>query len=268
MMREPGLYAWRNPWWRWSVLFVCGTAVVSVLVGFIWLPSVQGDFSAQGLWASICRAAGVPDQWGDPQAASTRGVRSTDVVLSQDMARPGSSEAVGRGATLALQCTICHGARGVSETDAPNLAGQYPDVVIKQLADYRSGDRTSSIMQALAKALSDRDVRDLAAYYAYLPRPTLASADHRIAVPALVRVGDPMRNIAPCASCHGGIDHKLGAPWLEGMPAEYIQAQLSGFKSGQRKNDSSGQMRNMARTLLPAEIEAMASFYSGRGNVR
>ena len=47
-MREPGLYAWRNPWWRWSVLFVCGTAVVSVLVGFIWLPSVQGDFSAQG----------------------------------------------------------------------------------------------------------------------------------------------------------------------------------------------------------------------------
>ena len=261
-MREPGLYAWRNPWWRWSVLFVCGTAVVSVLVGFIWLPSVQGDFSAQGLWASICRAAGVPDQWGDPPATAPRGVRSTDVVLSQDMARPGSSEAVGRGATLALQCTICHGARGVSETDAPNLAGQYPDVVIKQLADYRSGDRTSSIMQALAKALSDRDVRDLAAYYAYLPRPTLASGDHRIEAPALVRVGDPMRNIAPCASCHGGVDHKLGAPWLEGMPKGYLSAQLIAFESGLRKNDSHGQMRNMVRRLTARELDEVADFYA------
>lgn len=71
-MRESGLYSWRNPWLRWSVLFVCGTTVASVLVGFIWLPSEQADFSAQGIWAGICRAAGVPDQWGDQKAASRR----------------------------------------------------------------------------------------------------------------------------------------------------------------------------------------------------
>ena len=38
--------------------------VVAMLVGFLWLPSAQADFSAQGLWASICRAAGVPASWG------------------------------------------------------------------------------------------------------------------------------------------------------------------------------------------------------------
>ena len=261
-MRESGLYSWRNPWLRWSVLFVCGTTVASVLVGFIWLPSEQADFSAQGIWAGICRAAGVPDQWGDQKAASRRSERTTDVVLSQEMARPGGSEAVGRGATLALQCSICHGARGVSGTNVPNLAGQYPDVVIKQLADYRSGDRTSSIMQALAKGLTERDVRDLAAYYAYLPKARRASGSDQTEAPALIRVGDPMRNIAPCASCHGGIDHKLGAPWLEGMPKDYLSAQLIAFESGLRKNDSLAQMRNMARQLTSREVDEVADFYA------
>lgn len=273
-MGEPGLYSWRNPWWRRSVLFVCGTAVVSVLVGFVWLPSRQGDFGAQGLWAGICRAAGVPEKWGErggnqgPAVAGGAGVRTTGVVLDQKMARTGGNEAIGRGATIALQCSICHGAKGLSGTDAPNLAGQYPEVVMKQMADYRRGDRVSSIMQALAQGLSEADVRDVASYYAYLPKVVNTAPAADPAAPALVRVGDPMRNIAPCASCHGGIDHKLGAPWLEGMPSGYLLAQLNGFKSGQRGNDSSGQMRNMARALSAGEIEAIAAFYSGRGNVR
>ena len=35
-------------------------------------------------------------------------------------------------------CTMCHGAQGMSGSDAPNLAGQYPEVVIKQLQDYKT----------------------------------------------------------------------------------------------------------------------------------
>ncbi|MDB5817795.1 MAG: cytochrome, partial [Rhizobacter sp.] len=59
-MREQGTYAWSNPWLRRSVVSLVALAVMAALVGFIWLPSVQGDFTAEGLWASICRAAGVP----------------------------------------------------------------------------------------------------------------------------------------------------------------------------------------------------------------
>ena len=64
-MREQGMYSWGNPWFRWSVVSLAALTVVSLLVGFVWLPSVHGDFSAQGLWASICRAAGVPTTWSD-----------------------------------------------------------------------------------------------------------------------------------------------------------------------------------------------------------
>ena len=44
---------------RWVVSLVVLT-VISLAIGFVWLPSVHADFTAKGLWDSICRAAGVP----------------------------------------------------------------------------------------------------------------------------------------------------------------------------------------------------------------
>jgi cytochrome c553 len=246
---------------RWVVSLVVLT-VIAFAVGFVWLPSVQADFTAQGLWDSICRAAGVPTKWVSTDEIKA-GPRTTRVVLTAEMARAGGSESIGRGATLALQkCTMCHGARGVSEANAPNLAGQYSEVVVKQLMDYKRGDRTSTAMQAFAIGLNENEIKDLAAYYASLPRLKNAPVTDMSTVPALVSVGAPMRNIAPCASCHGGIEQKLGAPWMEGMPKDYLVAQLKDFASGARSNDSHAQMRNMARSLTDKEIEEVAEFYA------
>jgi len=246
---------------RWAASLVALT-VACILVGFVWLPSVHADFTAKGLWDAICRAAGVPTTWSDGGTAKS-GPRTTEVVLTTAMTRAPGADSIGRGGTVALQqCTMCHGARGVSAAGAPNLAGQYAEVVIKQLMDYRSGDRPSAAMQSLSKALTDRDIRDLAAYYASLPRPRNTPVTDMSTVPALVKVGDPMRNIAPCASCHGGIEQRLGTPWLEGMPKEYLVEQLAAFASGARRNDSHAQMRNMARLLTAKEIEEVSGFYA------
>jgi cytochrome c553 len=259
--RDDDAVSWRNPWVRRSVVWLVVLTVLSILVGFVWLPSVHGDFRADGLWASICRAAGVPASWSG-SADVKAGSPATDVVLERSMARAGASDAVGRGATLALNCTMCHGAKGMSESDAPNLAGQYPEVVIKQLRDYQSGRRRSSIMEGLAKGMSPRDFDDLGAYYASLPKARTAATTYGEALPALVRVGDPLRNIAPCIACHGGVDQKLGAPWIEGMPKDYLVAQLAAFKSGERRNDSEAQMRNMVRAMTAKEIDEVAAFYA------
>jgi len=189
-------------------------------------------------------------------------------VLDRSMGKEGSRQAVGRGATLALNCTMCHGAQGMSTSDAPNLSGQYPEVVIKQLMDYRSGKRGSPIMQALAQGLADTDIADLAAYYASLPKARTAPTTYDEELPALVRVGAPLRNIAPCISCHGGIDQKFGAPWLEGMPKGYLAQQLKAFRSGQRGNDPEAQMRNVVRTMTDAEIEDVSAFYARKAGPR
>ncbi|MBA2960815.1 MULTISPECIES: c-type cytochrome [Ramlibacter] len=266
-MHEAGPSSWRNPWIRWSVVSLVTLTVLSVLVGFVWLPSVHGDFTAQGLWASICRAAGVPSTWGGTSPAGAANVpQATNVVLERSMVRAAGSTAVGRGATLALNCTMCHGAQGMSGSSAPNLAGQYPEVVIKQLEDYKAGKRASPIMEALAKNLSERDIADLAAYYAYLPKARTAPTTYDESLPALVRVGAPLRNIAPCISCHGGVDQKLGAPWIEGMPKDYLVAQLLAFRKGERRNDSQAQMRNVVRAMTDAEIDEVSAFYARKAS--
>lgn len=156
----------------------------------------------------------------------------------------------------------------MSVSDSPNLAGQYPEVIVKQLHDYRAGKRLSSIMQALSANLSDGDIDDLAAYYAYLPKARTAPTTYDETLPALVRVGAPLRNIAPCIACHGQVDQKFGAPWLEGMPRTYLAAQLSAFASGERHNDAEGQMRAMARSMTPGEIAEVAGFYAGKAPAR
>ena len=117
-------------------------------------------------------------------------------------------------------------------------------------------------MEGLAKAMSARDVDDIGAYYASLPKARTAPTTYGEPLPRLVRVGDPLRNIAPCISCHGGVDQKFGTPWLEGMPLSYLVAQLEAFASGARRNDSQAQMRNMARAMTPREIQEVAAFYA------
>jgi len=260
------MYSWSNLWFRWSVASLVVLTLLSILIGFVVLPSVHGDFSAQGLWASICRAAGVPATWSDGSASPKELPQATNVVLERSMARDGSSDAVGRGATLALNCTMCHGAQGISGSDAPNLSGQYPEVVMKQLQDYKAGKRDSPIMVALSKSLSERDITDLAAYYAYLPKARTAPTTYDESLPALVRVGAPLRNVAPCISCHGGVDQKLGAPWIEGMPKGYLVAQLRAFRSGARRNDSEAQMRNVVRLMTDAEIDEVSNFYARKAS--
>ncbi len=263
-MSTEKLYSLRNPWFAWSVGGVVVVALASILIGFVWLPSMHKDVSADGLWAMICRAAGVSTSWyrGPPVQASRP---STDVVLTPDFLRHADAVEIGRGATLAMQCTMCHGARGMSEASSPNLAGQYPEVIYKQLRDYQSGQRQSVVMEALAKGLKDEDMRDLAAYYAFLPRATRPSdIGGSEAVPALVKVGDPLRNIAPCAACHGGMDRKTGSPWLEGSPELYVLTQLHDFAKGARHNDINGQMRNVARQMTTDEMAAVAAYYASR----
>jgi cytochrome c553 len=261
-MKPENAFSWSNAGFRWSVIALLMLTLASLLVGFVWLPSVHKDFSAQGLWAAICRAAGVPDRWGSPQAERAQPVVASNVVLDRGMTRVADPSAVGRGATLALNCTMCHGAQGMSASNSPNLAGQYPEVVIKQLQDYRAGKRAHALMQGIAQQLTPQNINDLAAYYASLPKARTAPTFYDEQSPALVRVGAPLRNIAPCISCHGGVDQKIGAPWIEGMPRDYLVAQLRAFRSGERRNDPQQQMRAVARSMTEQEIDEVAAFYA------
>jgi cytochrome c553 len=257
------IFSWRNPWFTSSVGITAGLLVATALGGFILLPYLQPNLEFASVWDAICSAAGIvkPSPTGN---AIQPDYKISKVALTSAMFANPSPEAIGRGATLAQQCAICHGPTGVSRADSPNLSGQYADAIYKQLADFKTGARVNAVMTPFAQPLSDDDMRDIAVYYAYLPRLPGYHPPQTAQPPRVVIYGAPMRGIAPCGSCHGTLDNKAGSPWLEGQAAAYIKAQLEAFASGARKNDSGGLMRNVARRMTPQEIEDAAQYYSSK----
>jgi cytochrome c553 len=225
------------------------------------LPSAQRDAQFRGIWNSICSAAGVPRKWLAAEPLDPAWKVST-VEVTPHLLADANQLSIGRGATLALRCTMCHGERGMSQANSPNLAGQYAIVIYKQLRDFATGARQNAVMSPMVRSLTDQDMRDLSAYYAYLPRPAPTAQSDSALAPQIVVHGSPLRNIPACASCHGGIDTKVGSPWLDGLPAAYSKAQLQAFADGTRHNDITGQMRNIARNMTPEEIAAAADWYA------
>ncbi|MEP4892380.1 MAG: cytochrome c [Aliiglaciecola sp.] len=76
---------------------------------------------------------------------------------------------ISMGKTKSMICASCHGSAGISQSPIwPNLAGQKSGYLEKQLIAFRDGSRKEPTMSAMAKPLSDSDIKALAAYYASL----------------------------------------------------------------------------------------------------
>ena len=262
-MNEQPLLSLRNPWFSASVGVTVAIAVLAAFAGLIWLPLAQPDLKLSGIWDAICSAAGVPRV--SKQSDSIQpDFKTSNVVMTSEMLTRHDQVSIGRGATLAQRCAICHGPQGVSDANSPNLAGQFAAVTYKELVDFKTGARVNVVMSPFVANLSNQDMLDVAAYYAYLPRVPSHKRDPAMAAPAIVTIGAPMRNIAPCGSCHGDIDNKAGSPWLGGQSAVYIKAQLQAFAAGTRRNDISQQMRNIARQMTAEEIDQVARYYEAQ----
>jgi cytochrome c553 len=262
-MSEQPLFSFRNTWFSASVGITAGIAVLATVAGLIVLPLAQPDLKLSGIWDAICSAAGVPRVTSAGNAIQPD-FKTSNVVMTSEMLTKPNQVSIGRGATLAQRCAICHGPQGVSDANSPNLAGQFAAVTYKELNDFKTGARVNVVMSPFAAAMSNQDMLDVAAYYAYLPRVPSNSLDPKIAAPLIVVTGAPLRNIPPCGSCHGDVDNKAGSPWLGGQSAVYIKAQLQAFASGSRHNDISQQMRNIARQMSAGEIDEVARYYEAQ----
>lgn len=75
-----------------------------------------------------------------------------------------------RGQTKASMCAGCHQIAGWRNAypayRAPKLGGQHPEYLVSALKAYKAKERWHPTMQSIAATLTDRDMADLAAYYA------------------------------------------------------------------------------------------------------
>ena len=240
-----------------------------VLLGVLIIPVVQGRSDGIDAYTAICRALGILP--GSPARQQVID-RTPPTPVSQVVWTPGVLQILAdakpeRGrAKVQEVCIACHGEQGVSVSpEYPNLAGQSGAAIYKQLSDYRTGSRTNQLMTDIAKALDEATLADVAAYYAAQPKRnpdprTLAESPP--AIVRLVELGDPSRNIPPCAACHRpGSGGPIETPILSEQGEEYLASQLKMYASGERRNDVYGRMRTIAAKLTPAEINGLAAYY-------
>jgi cytochrome c553 len=64
-------------------------------------------------------------------------------------------------------CAACHGPEGNKPVTpgTPRLAGQQYDYLVQALTEYRKGTRDNAVMSAMAKPLTEKEIRDLAEYF-------------------------------------------------------------------------------------------------------
>ena len=120
-------------------------------------------------------------------------------------------------------------------------------------------------MSPYAAALSDTDIRNVAAYFAtqaYKP----ASAKGKATVEhgqKIWRAGIAEHGVPACAACHGpsGAGIPIQYPRLAGQWGEYNEAELTAFKTGTRKNNAA--MMTIASRLSDDDIKAVADYAAG-----
>jgi cytochrome c553 len=78
----------------------------------------------------------------------------------------GAKVEAGRKVSDAVLCPMCHLGGFVGQNDIPRAAGQWPQYVKKQLADFKARRRTNDAgnMTSVAGTLSDADIENLSQY--------------------------------------------------------------------------------------------------------
>jgi cytochrome c553 len=238
-------------------------------------------------------AANAPAQPASAAAAAPASVAApagaTVQPLAADAAAPVAALADDKPATWgdakagqakAGTCAACHGADGnSSDKQYPKLAGQHERVIWKQLKAFKSGDRENPIMQPMAAALSEQDMRDLGAYFAS-QKGTAGVADEAPIANGpyagkkywevgerLWRAGNAKAGVPACLACHGPTGRGNPGPAypsIGGQHAGYTAARLNYFRAGSDKaKTTSGTMVDISKRLSDEEIQALATYAEG-----
>jgi cytochrome c553 len=172
-----------------------------------------------------------------------------------------------RGRFLYINCVSCHGPEGWGQPDGtyPQIAGQLAGVIIKQLEDIRSGNRSNPIMRAFTSPRvlgGAQEIADVAGYVASLPMAPLNGQGRSELIPE-------GRGIYAdnCGECHGekgeGDPTDL-IPLLQGQHYRYLKRQFDHIRTGLRRNAD----RKMSKQIKEFTQEQEAAVLSYTASLR
>lgn len=168
-----------------------------------------------------------------------------------------------KGAEAYKVCRGCHkrDGSGLVNGDYPQLAGQLPSVLIKQMADMRAGRRDNTKMHPFVgiDLVSTDDLADIAAYLNSLPPPsTIGKGDGQH-----LERGKTLYK-KDCASCHGKDGEgnaKRFFPKVSHQHYRYLLRQSLDIRDQGRRN-SNPDMIEAAKDYSDQDLEAVSDYMS------
>jgi len=182
-------------------------------------------------------------------------------------AKPAFKPDLAKGQAIATQvCVACHstdGSRGVPVN--PILQGQHAEYLVKQLAEFKAGKRKDAVMNGMAATVDDEGMRHVSAFYASKQAKPGASRNKDT-----IRMGERIwrggiaeKQVPACAGCHGPTGAGIPAqyPRLAGQHGDYLEGQMTAFRSGARAN--SALMTTIAAKMSDLELKAVSDYAAG-----
>jgi len=168
------------------------------------------------------------------------------------------------GLTIYRECAACHKPEGWGSTtgSVPQIAGQHRKVVIKQLADFRAGNRDSVLMVPYASVESiggTQAVADVAEYISTLE----ISVQNGKGPGSALDLGQSLYR-EHCSECHGenGEGSNDGmAPRIQAQHYKYLARQFRWIRDDKRRN-ASKEMTALSKELSGDEINAVLDYVS------
>ncbi|WP_321527347.1 c-type cytochrome [Sedimenticola selenatireducens] len=216
---------------------------------------------------------------GQAQSAATSTAAATPTA-----AAPAAPADPAEALYTAKGCTACHGAQGKAPimSTYPKVAALPEQYILNQLKDIKSGARNngqSAVMKGIMAAVSEEDMKVLAAWLSSLPRgeaapaaaappaaPATAAPAPAAAAPApSADPGAALYAAKGCAACHGA-DGKTPImstyPKVAALPEQYIFNQMKDIKSGARNNGQTAAMKGIMASVSEEDMKAISGWLS------
>lgn len=215
---------------------------------------VSGDMDP---WNGGAELAGLINGLPAQPDAKTAAAKGPDAKLVAQL--------VNQGTDTVWSCASCHGEKGEGLETVPRLAGLPAAYLVKQLHDFQKGARFNDSMAYVAKGLSDREIVDLANYYAGMSSPSGATPSLQGDLKRgaqLAKEGDWSIGVPACFTCHGpsGIGVAPEFPGIAAQQPSYVAHQLAMWAGGARHNSPLGLMAGIGKALSDADRRAVADY--------
>ena len=188
--------------------------------------------------------------------AICRAVFYSGIVLAACAANAQKTDPA-RGAARAEVCGSCHGTPDrAALPGTPHLAGQQQEFLVLQMFLFREGLRDVPQMAGMFKGVTDRDLTDMAAYFARQAAPRSNSKPD-----AKLRArGAEIAREMGCGSCHlKDYAGQRQVPRLVNQREDYLVASMKAYRDNKRAGTDTS-MNAVLYQVSDSDIQALAHY--------